>query len=306
MPKQALGKGLGALIGRSGSGVGGKKDPEKKPAANIKPGDAVQKVPLDLVVASPLQPRKEFAPDHLSELVDSIREHGIIQPLIVRKVVDNFELIAGERRLRASQELGLKKVPVIVREASDRDVLEMALIENLQREDLNPVEEAQAYVRLAKEFGLRQEDIARRVGKNRATVANAMRVLDLPSPVQDMLARGDLSVGHAKVILGAKSSTDQEVLALEVAKKGLTVRDTEKLLAAQQKPQTSAPKKKDTVSDAVAIAVQEVQNRLREHFATNVRLAHGDHRGKVEIEYYGTEDLNRILGLLGVEEADLF
>ena len=306
MPKQALGKGLGALIGRSGSGVGGKKDAEKKPAANIKPGDSVQKVPLDLVVASPLQPRKEFAPDQLSELVDSIREHGIIQPLIVRKVGDNFELIAGERRLRASQELGLKKVPVIVREASDRDVLEMALIENLQREDLNPVEEAQAYVRLAKEFGLRQEDIARRVGKNRATVANAMRVLDLPSPVQDMLARGDLSVGHAKVILGAKNSSDQEVLALEVAKKGLTVRDTEKLLAAQQAPPASAPKKKDTVSDAVAIAVQEVQNRLREHFATNVRLAHGDHRGKVEIEYYGTEDLNRILGLLGVEEADLF
>lgn len=306
MGKQALGKGLGALIGRGGSGRG-----ESAPSAEgvgtdgEQGGEAVRRVVLGKVVPSPLQPRKEFAPEQLGELMDSIREHGVIQPLIVRRVGEEFELIAGERRFRASQALGLETVPVIVREASDRDVLEMALIENLQREDLNPIEEAQAYVRLAKDFGLRQEDIARRVGKNRATVANSMRVLDLPKMVQGMLSRGDLSVGHAKVILGAKSAEDQEVLASEVVTRGLTVRATERLLAAKLAPAV-APKKVEALSDAVAIAVQEVQARLRDHFSTNVRVSHADRRGKIELEYYGTEDLNRILGILGVEEADLF
>ncbi len=303
MGKQALGKGLGALIGRGGSGR-----TEVNPVSEVVEsvgGESVHRVVLGKVVPSPLQPRKEFAAEQLGELVDSIREHGIIQPLIVRKVGEHFELIAGERRYRASEALGLETVPVIVREASDRDVLEMALIENLQREDLNPIEEARAYVRLAKDFGLRQEDIARRVGKNRATVANSMRVLDLPQMVQDMLSRGDLSVGHAKVILGAKSAEDQEVLASEVVKRGLTVRATERLLAARQFPAATA-KKVEGTSHAVAIAVQEVEARLRDHFSTNVRLSHADRKGKIELEYYGTEDLNRILGMLGVEEADLF
>ncbi len=155
-------------------------------------------VPLSEVVASPLQPRKDFAGEQLTELMDSIREHGIIQPLIVRMRNGKHELIAGERRWRAARELGLAEVPVILREASDKDVLEMALIENIQRAGLNPIEEAQAYQRLSKEFNLRQEDIAQRVGKNRATVANAIRLLELPSDVQQHLREGRLSTGHAK------------------------------------------------------------------------------------------------------------
>jgi ParB family chromosome partitioning protein len=177
MAKTALGKGLGALISAPSSVSGISRLPA---LAQPAPGDVVNRVTLDQIVPSPLQPRKEFQPEQLTELMESIREHGIIQPLIVRRVNGKLELIAGERRFRASRELGLKEIPVIVREASDKDVLEMALIENLQREGLNPIEEAQAYSRLAKDFHMRQEDIAQRVGKNRATVANTMRLLDLP------------------------------------------------------------------------------------------------------------------------------
>src|SRR5687767_3425360 len=214
MAKAALGKGLGALIGKPAEGA---------PAANFAPfspqpapGEVVRKVALSEVVPSPLQPRKEFAPEQLTELMDSIREHGIIQPLIVRLVHGKHELIAGERRFRASRELGLKEVPVIVRTASDKDVLEMALIENIQREGLNPLEEAQAYVRLSKEFGLKQEDIAQRVGKNRATVANAIRLLDLPAVVQTYLREGKLSTGHAKVLLALKNPGETQTAAEEV------------------------------------------------------------------------------------------
>src|SRR6478672_7710233 len=201
MAKAVLGKGLGALISASSTVSGVSRLPA---LAQPAPGDVVNRVTLDQIVPSPLQPRKEFQPEMLTELMESIREHGIIQPLIVRRVNGKLELIAGERRFRASRELGLKEIPVIVREASDKDVLEMALIENLQREGLNPIEEAQAYQRLAREFNLRQEDIAQRVGKNRATVANAIRLLDLPLSVQGFLREGKLSTGHAKVLLALK------------------------------------------------------------------------------------------------------
>ncbi|HEY0789505.1 MAG TPA: ParB/RepB/Spo0J family partition protein, partial [Chthoniobacterales bacterium] len=192
MGKVVLGKGLGALI----------NTPKPVAATAAEPGHRVEQIALAEVVPSPLQPRKSFEPQHLDELVESIREHGIIQPLIVRRVAGKCELIAGERRWRAAGQLGLADVPVIVRQASDRDVLEMALIENLQREDLNPIEEAVAYKRLAAEFELRQEDIAARVGKSRSVIANSLRLLDLHPQVQSYLVRGRLSVGHAKVLLG--------------------------------------------------------------------------------------------------------
>ena len=181
MPKPVLGKGLGALIGKPGSKAG------KGDSASGAHAASSSVAPLKSIVPSPLQPRQQFEREQLEELVESIREHGIIQPLIVREVKGKLELIAGERRWRAATELGLEEVPVrIVEVKRDRDVLEMALIENLQREDLNPIEEAQAFVRLAKEFDLRQEDIAKRVGKNRTTIANAMRLLDLAAPVQTL------------------------------------------------------------------------------------------------------------------------
>src|SRR5580698_3889657 len=194
MTKVVLGKGLGALISTN------------KPASPAaEPWERVERVALSEIQPSPLQPRKAFQSEHLQELIESIREHGIIQPLIVRRVGGKCELIAGERRWRAASQLGLKEAPVIVRQASDRDVLELALIENLQREDLNPIEEANAYARLAKEFGLRQEDIAQKVGKSRATVANSMRLLDLHAQVQSWLTQDRISVGHAKVLLALKS-----------------------------------------------------------------------------------------------------
>ena len=298
MAKPALGKGLGALISAPAAVSGVARPPV---LAQPAPGDVVQRVTLDQIVPSPLQPRKEFQPGQLAELMDSIREHGIIQPLIVRRVGGKLELIAGERRFRASRELGLKEVPVITREASDKDVLEMALIENLQREGLNPIEEAQAYARLSKDFGMKQEDIAQRVGKNRATVANAIRLLDLPTQVQDLLSSTAITTGHAKVILGLKSSKDQEKLAQEVVQKSLTVRATEKAVNAILHPPAPKPAPSDKEGE-LSRAIESVEQRLISRLSTNVSIHHGDKKGRIEIDYYGTEDMNRLLALLGVEE----
>ena len=232
--------------------------------------------------------------------MESIREHGVIQPLIVREVGGKLELIAGERRWRASTKLGLSEVPVIVREASDRDVLELSLIENLQREDLDPIEEARAYVRLSREFQLRQEDIARRVGKNRATVANSMRLLELDEDVQDLLAHGQISTGHAKAILGLKSADEQKLVAEMAVKKGLTVRQTEKLVSEKLASSLGKMAKK-RAGGTVDAAVRDLENRLQEHLGTKVRLHHGAKKGKIEIEYYGNEDLERVCEVLGMK-----
>lgn len=266
------------------------------------PGDVVQKVVLDQVVPSPLQPRKEFVAEQITELMESIREHGIIQPLIVRPVNGKLELIAGERRLRASRELGLKEVPVIVRQASDRDVLEMALIENIQREGLNAIEEARAYDRLANEFQMKQEDIAKRVGKNRATVANAIRLLDLAESVQDLLSQGKITAGHAKVLLMLKSADQQVKAAEEVLKKGLTVRATEKLAHNIISPPVPKPKFDDV---DVLRAIETCEQRMLQHLSTNVVIKHAEKKGSIEIDYYGVEDLNRLLSLMGVPEEKI-
>ncbi|MDH4453324.1 MAG: ParB/RepB/Spo0J family partition protein [Verrucomicrobiota bacterium] len=297
MAKAALGKGLGALISAPNAVSGVLRLP---PLAQPAPGDVVNRVTLDQIVPSPLQPRTEFQTEQLTELMESIREHGIIQPLIVRRVNGKLELIAGERRFRASRELGLKEVPVIVREASDKDVLEMALIENLQREGLNPIEEALAYSRLAKDFGMRQEDIAQRVGKNRATVANTMRLLDLPQNVRDLLVSSKLSTGHAKVLLMLKKQEEQERVALQIITKGLTVRAAEKVIDAILHPPLP-PKPKPTETE-FARAIESVEQKLIQHLTTNVSIQHAEKKGRIEIDYYGAEDLNRILALLGVEE----
>ena len=260
----------------------------------------MNRVTLDQIVPSPLQPRKEFQPEMLTELMESIREHGIIQPLIVRRVNGKLELIAGERRFRASRELGLKEIPVIVREASDKDVLEMALIENLQREGLNPIEEAQAYSRLAKDFQMRQEDIAQRVGKNRATVANTMRLLELPVGIRDMLVAAKISTGHAKVLLMLKQHDAQERLAQQIVAKSLTVRATEKAIDAILHP-PPPPQPKPTETDLMR-AIEAVEQKLIQHLTTNVSIHHGEKKGRIEIDYYGVEDLNRILSVIGVKE----
>lgn len=294
--KQALGKGLGALIKKADT-------PATPLAAQPAPGEAVRQVPINDVVASPFQPRREFLAEHLTELMESIREHGIIQPLIVRLVNGKYELIAGERRWRASRELGLTQVPVIVRTASDKDVLELALIENLQRENLNPIEEAQAYERLAREFSLRQEDIAQRVGKNRATVANAMRLLELPSPVQALLRDGKLTTGHAKVLLSLKKPEDITSAADTVLAKGFTVRATEKLVDSILNPPAPKAAGPQTPADILQ-AIKAVEQRMTRHFSTAITVHHGEKKGRIELDYYGVDDLNRLLGMMGIEEED--
>ncbi len=274
--------------------------------AEVPPGERIVKVPLASITASPMQPRKHFREEQLTELMDSIREHGIIQPLTVRRVQGRLELIAGERRFRASEKLGLTEVPVIEREASDRDVLEMALIENLQREDLNPIEEAEAYSRLAREFTLRQEDIAQRVGKNRATVANAMRLLDLPPEVKSLLSQGLITTGHAKAILGLRDAALQKMIADRVVRQGLTVRATEKLIQAEQVAATGSGPGHDSAKSPAGAArensavIQRIQSNLRHRFSTSVTVHHASKKGKIEIEYYGNDDLGRLLELLGV------
>ena len=297
MAKQALGKGLGALIR--------KNMPAPAAEAAVSPDTLkrVRDVPLDMVVPSPLQPRVQFFESPLDDLMESIRQHGIIQPLIVRAVGDKLELIAGERRWRASGKLGLATVPVIEREASDRDVLEMALIENLQREDLNPMEEAAGYVRLAKEFSLKQDEIAGRVGKSRASVANAMRLLDLHGDVQLLVAQGHITVGHAKAILSIKDQDTQLLASDQVIRRKLTVRAAEKLAQSFLNGSVENPgdTKKAALNREVDIQIRAITNRLREHLATHVAVQHTAKKGRIEIEYYGDDDLQRLLELLGVE-----
>lgn len=259
---------------------------------------------LGSIVASPLQPRKDFAPEALQELVDSIRQHGIIQPLIVRLGNGRHELIAGERRWRAAQQLGLTHAPVIVRDATDRDVLELALIENLQRADLNPIEEAHAYARLAQEFALRQEDIAAKVGRSRAAVANSMRLLDLHEQVQGWVTQGLLSVGHAKVLLGLKAQDEQLAVAETILRRSATVRDAERLVARQLGTTTRRRKRQTEAADATPAAFADLQNRLQQHLGTRVTLHHGEKRGRIEIEYYGNDDLERVLNAIGLSPSD--
>ena len=286
MAKIVLGRGLGALI-QARPAAGSKSHVAPPPKAEpVEAGETVRQINLEEIRSSPFQPRHDFKPDSLAELVESIREQGVIQPLILRKVDGHYELIAGERRWRAAKTVGLKQAPAIVREATDREVLELALIENLQRSDLNVVEEAKAYSRLANEFSLRQEDIARKVGKSRASVANAMRLLDLHPQVQGWLTEERLSVGHAKVLLALKAPDEQKLLAEVVIRQRGTVRTAEKLVAehlAQQGSAHTGPGSRTPAATRtqaqipeLPAALRHLQNRLREHLATHVALRHGE------------------------------
>ncbi len=290
MAKSALGKGLGALIGASSAAV--RLDPQ--------PGEIVQQVSLTSIVPSPLQPRKEFDRQALQELIDSVRQHGIIQPLIVRQVGGRNELIAGERRWRAAQEAGLMQAPIIVRDATDIEVLELSLIENLQRTDLNPIEEAQAYARLVGEFGMRQDDIAHKVGKSRATIANSLRLLDLHQQVQVWVIQRLLSVGHAKVLLALKAPEEQLLIADIVLRRSATVRATERLVARQLGQIKARRKRRSGAITVTSAAIIDLENRLQQHLATHVTIHHGEKHGRIEIEYYGGDDLQRVLAALGL------
>jgi ParB family transcriptional regulator, chromosome partitioning protein len=260
----------------------------------------VQRVPLGRIRPCSLQPRKKFSPEALQELADSIKEQGIVQPLIVRERDGFFELIAGERRWRASQLLGLPEVPVIVREADDRAVLELALIENLQRENLNAIEEAHGYSQLIEQFQLKQDEVAVKVGKSRAVVANALRLLKLAPALQESIRDGLLSVGHAKVILGLAVEKQQKLVADRVLKEGLNVRQTEALVARLQARAAGKPAGVAAVLVHDANVV-ELENKLRERFGAKVRLKYSQGKGSLEVSFFSDDDLDRILGIIGVK-----
>jgi ParB family chromosome partitioning protein len=273
--RRGLGRGLGALI----PGVGGRTVDPPIDGAHMQ-------VPVAAIAVNPLQPRKHFEDAQIDELAESIRQRGILQPLLVRRVADGFQLIAGERRLRAAQRVGLSEVPVSVQEADDRDALEMALIENIQREDLNPIEEARAYRQLADEFGLTQEAVAARVGKDRSTVANTLRLLALPDSVQRDIERRLLSAGHARALVNVGAEALQLELAREVVARRLTVRQTEQMAKVRS---ASAP-------DADHRAAE---HRLTEALGTRVRIVFRKNAaGRIEIEYDSLAALNHLIDRL--------
>jgi ParB family chromosome partitioning protein len=333
MTRKALGRGLGALIpgapspGATGTALGdphadapvddfedgaadGSPSPEgSRPSAPAPPVDdrmLVQDIPLTSIVPNPKQPRVEFDPQALEELAESIRAQGVLQPVLVRPAGEGFQLVAGERRFRAAERLGLQTIPAIVRELDDDQLLEVALIENLQREDLNPIEEAFGYQHLIEELTYTHDRLSERLGKSRTTITNALRLLTLPATVQTMVSRGTLSAGHARALLGLPSHAEVEAGARYVIEMALSVRKTEALVARKLRRKTTArrPRGARTNSqvpvDAVSSAYGEWTDRLRRHFATQVRIVpQGDH-GVIEIEYYGEQDLERLLETMGV------
>jgi ParB family chromosome partitioning protein len=286
------------------------------PASAAAPGTAVaagesagiRQVPLKQIRPCPFQPRKQFAEESLQELADSIREQGVVQPLIVRQRGAEFELIAGERRWRAAQRVGLSEVPVVVREVDDRSVLELALIENLQRENLNPLEEAQGFAQLIEQFQLTQEEAARRVGKSRVAVTNALRLLKLSPEVQEDVRAGRLTVGHAKVLLGVPSAADQKALATRIVSNGLNVRETEGLVNALQQrpiPSSPGPTKAEVPSPVQRDAhISDLETRLQERLGTKVHLRYQSGKGAIEIRYFSDPELERLLELLGVKAGE--
>ncbi len=305
MAKPVLGRGLGALLAaapKSGDNVLQGPAPSDETEAR----ERVQRVPVARLRPCPFQPRKDFAPESLRELADSIKEQGIVQPLIVRQQGGNFELIAGERRWRAAQMLGLAEVPVIVRQADDRAVLELALIENLQRENLNAIEEAQGYSQLISQFQLTQEEAAAKVGRSRVVVANALRLLKLPSEVQAHVRDGRLSVGHAKVILGLASAEEQNLAAERVLKKSLNVRQTEELVSFLQNQAGDKTAKKNPAAPPFQDAhITGLRDKLQERFGTKVTVRYQKGKGAIEIKFFNDADLERILNVAGVPPESL-
>ncbi len=316
--KAALGKGLSALLPQmpppeeSGEGP----EPAETPRTRLynfedrlRLAGRVADVEVEAIRPNPYQPRKDFSEDALDELAASIRQLGIIQPLTVRALGNGrFELIAGERRLRAARRAGLKKVPAFVREADTETMLEMAIVENVQREDLNPIEVALGYQRLIEEVGLTQEDVAEKVGKNRSTVSNALRLLRLPPRIQASLRDGSLTAGHARALITVEDADVQVQLHRAILDKGLSVRDVERLAKEYREGGSAAPSRQaepktaEPLPERDRLALDAMEARLREHLGTRVEIRHktGDGSGTIEIAYFSPEDLERVVdGIVG-------
>ena len=303
-PKSRLGRGLGGLIA-SADPAAPKSDgpaPVAAPVSAPTGAPGYQEIAVLSIEPSPYQARREIPPDQLSELAESIRSEGLLQPIVVRKTGDKYQLIAGERRWRAFQQLKIKSIPARIVEASNASSAALGLIENLQREGLNPIEEAHGFASLIRDFDLTQETAADRVGKARATVANALRLLGLDGELQGFVARNLLSVGHAKVLLGISDVAQRTVLARRVIEEGLSVRATEKLiLERKSSPGVAARAKTRNLPTKDAEAVAGIEKRLTSHLGARVALLHTPKKGRIVIEYRGNEDLQRLLEKIGVE-----
>lgn len=275
-----LGKGLDALI----------------PSLSISEDDKVIDISLGQLRANPYQPRKDFNEEAIQELAESIRQHGVIQPIIVRSVLKGYEIIAGERRFRASQYCGKTTIPAVVRNLSDQQVMEIALIENLQRENLNAMEIAVAYQGLMDQFSLTQEELSLKVGKSRSHIANFLRLLSLPEEVKDYVSRGTISMGHARAIVALKDPELVKALAKQCVEQEWSVRELEETVKNLDRKPAGAAKAKSVKRDPY---IDNVEELLRERFKTTVRIKQGKERGKIELNYYSAQDLERLLELLG-------
>ncbi|WAA12288.1 ParB/RepB/Spo0J family partition protein [Fervidibacillus halotolerans] len=280
---KALGKGLDALISSVNTDE-----------------EMVQEVPIHELRPNPYQPRKLFTEEAIEELKQSIVEHGILQPLIVRKSIKGYEIVVGERRYRAAKEAKLKTVPVVIRDINEQQMMELAVLENLQREDLTPIEEGQAYQMLMEKLSLTQEQLAKRLGKSRPYIANHVRLLSLPTEVQQHIIDGKLSMGHGRALLGLKNKEKIIKLANQVIKEQMNVRQLEELI---QKLNKNVPRETSKKKEKKDVFLLEQETYLRERLGTNVQIKRNKHKGKIEIEFYSNEDLNRILDLLSTHDA---
>lgn len=254
-------------------------------------GEQVLQIPTSQIKTNKYQPRIDFNQEKLNELMSSIQEKGVVQPVLVRKIDQGYELIAGERRFRAVKALNIDKIPAIVKNVADIDMLEISLIENIQREGLNPIEEACSFQKFITDFSFTQEKIAKVLGKDRSTIANTIRLLGLPKKIQDYISKNTITAGHAKAILALPAEMDQLRVCNLVVKKSLSVRETESLVSRRSLGERKIEIKKDQ-------NIADLENQLQQLFGTRVKIAHGRKRGKIQIEYYSTEDLNRILDML--------
>ena len=302
MAKKGLGRGLGAIFGEdvvreSNEELSKVQKTTQKDGEETERGEHLVKV--SLIEPNGGQPRKNFNEEELQELAESIKNYGVLQPLLVQKKGTSYELIAGERRWRAAKLAGLREVPVVLREYNKQQAMEIALIENVQRSDLNPIEEAQAYQQLVKEFHLTQEEIAVRVSKNRATITNAMRLLKLDSQIQDLLIKGMISSGHARALLSLEDGQLQKKAAQEILDRGLSVRETEKLVKKMGKDLSPKEEKAEKRDDALTLIFRELEERMKSIMGTKVSIHNKDkNKGRIEIEYYSEAELERIVEMI--------
>ena len=290
-----LGRGLDALLAS--------RPPAAAVAVAPEPAEALRSLPISEIRPNPFQPRKEFRPEDLAELEASLRTNGLLQAVTVRRAADGngYELIAGERRLRAATRIGWTRIPAVLKEIDDRALLTLALVENLQRADLNPIEEGEGYQRLIADFSLTQQEVAEIVGKDRSTVANMLRLLHLPFPIRTMVRDGLLTIGHARALLAIPNEREMLELAREIVAKGLTVRDVEQRARNSAPTSTSRTAKRKGAEKASGLnaELKRLQDELRRHLQTDVTITVGDHdRGKIEIAFYSSDDLERVLDLV--------